>query len=223
MRESAKVQPLHEQPVDKVVATGFNLVINLAGERQITFQSGYEGDETEEAVYARIDRMMKIGDRYKARYSIPEMEKDLATQEATLANLLVDKARLDVEFEAAQAARLEEIEKCKETANGHILDLGKRKNEVEKAGQDDWASRGRRGEYKPQGASKVEVDRLDSAMHAAAEARDKAIAGIQLDIDKAKAERERAEENQQISLVRWTDAIEKMKADLARMRQLAGT
>lgn len=222
MPESAKVQPLREAPVEKVVATGFNLVINLAGERQITFQSGYEGDETDEAVYARIDRMMKIGDRYKARYSIPEIEADLAKQEETVANLLVDKARLDVEFEASQAARHDEIRKCQETANAHILDLGQRKGEVEKSGQEDWAARGRRGEYKAQGASKVEVDRLDTAMHAAGEARDKAVEGIRLDIAKADAERQRAEENQAISLERWNKAIVDTKARLADMRKLAG-
>lgn len=223
MRESAKVQPLHEPPVNKVVATGFNLVINLAGERQITFQSGYEGDETDEAVYARIDRMMKIGDRYKARYSIPEIEADLAKQEETVANLLVDKARLDVEFQAAQAARLEEIEKCKEAANSHILGLSQRRADLERHGQEAWAASGRRGEYKPQGSSGIELDRLTKAMVDAGTERDKAIAGIQLDIDKAAAERERAEENQAISLERWSKAIEETKANLARMRQLAGT
>lgn len=223
MRESAKVQPLHEQPVEKVVATGFNLVINLAGERQITFQSGYEGDETDEAVYARIDRMMTIGDRYKARYSIPDIEADLAKQEETVANLLVDKARLDVEFEAAQAARFEEIEKCRQAANGHILDISQSKSAAEKQGRDAHVASGRRGDYEPRGVLKVEIERYDIAMHAAAEARDKAIAGIQLDIDKAAAERERAEENQAISLERWSKAIQETKANLARMRQLAGT
>lgn len=222
MRESAKVQSLHETPVEKVVATGFNLVINLAGERQITFQSGYEGDETDEAVYARIDRMMKIGDRYKARYSIPEIEADLAKQEETIANLLVDKARLDVEFEAAQTARHDEIRKCQETANAHILDLSQAKSAAEKQGQDAHAASGRRGNYEPRGVLKVEIDRYDTAMNAAAEARDKAIAGIRLDIDKADAEKARSEENQSISLERWNKAIEDTRARLDAMRKLAG-
>ena len=222
MRESAKVQPLHETPVTKVVATGFNLVINLAGERQITFQSGYEGDEADEAVHARIDRMMAIGDRYKARYSIPEIESDLATQEQTFANLQVDKARLDIEYEAAQAARDDELRKCRDLAGEHILDLQARKREIENNGVAAWNASGRRGDYAPKGASLTNIERFDKGIEDAQTARDKAAAGILADIEKAQAEKTRADENMAISMDRWTKAIEDTKAKLAHMKALAG-
>ena len=55
-------------------AAVFSLVVGLSDNMQITFQSGYEADETDEQVNARIDRMVALATRQRGIAEAPALE-----------------------------------------------------------------------------------------------------------------------------------------------------
>lgn len=233
------------EAVVKAYATGFSLTVGVSGDRQITYQSGFESDETDAAVNARLDRMMRLADRQKAIYSIPELEDDLAKQRETVTNLMIDRERLDKDHEIQQASRREQIEELKRlmaadviaskaTYNENILAIQERKNESYKAGQAAHQKSGKLAGYKPVGHVKIEIDRCDAALESAGKLRDaetqkilgqyqNEIAKVEAAIVRADNECQNSQENQSISHERWTKAIDETEARLNRARaQLEG-
>lgn len=230
--------------VTKVVATGYSMVVGLSADRQITFQSGYEGDETDEAVAARMDRQLRLADRIKARYEIPKAEDDLAKQQETLDNLLVDRDRLDKKHELEQADRrvqLAEMEKLRPdertkvaaAIEDQVLLIQDRKVRITEQGITLHQQQGKMGSFVAKGAVKADLDKQDHALAQLAKIREEAlanfdkefdsrVAALQAEFDKAEAERNFHRENQGISVERWGKAIADQEACLARLRASAG-
>lgn len=134
------VRKLREETIEKVVATAVSIVVGLADDRQITFQTGYEGDETDTAVNARLDRTMRFANRLKAVYSLPGLEDELAQHETTLERFLEDQAAIVDRYENEQAGRQAKLEALRR-------DAGARE-----------AAKGKRGDYVPQGATKRDLE-----------------------------------------------------------------
>ncbi len=243
MRESSeKVQPLY--PDAKNIATGVSLVVSLASDRQITFQTGFEGDEPDPVVNARLDRLCRFADRLKAKAEIPEIEADLRKQRETLAQFREDRARVGAEHEHQQALRqveLDERVKHREQArkefqagiDASILSMQQAKQKIWNAGAEEYARSGRLTAYMPRGAAASNLEKVDKAIAEASVHREKALADFDNDyqigldtaqgeIDKANAEREAAERSLNISIERYETAIASQEAHLAKCQELAG-
>ena len=139
------VRKLHEEPVEKVVATAVSIVVGLADDRQITFQTGYEGDETDDAVNGRLDRTMRFANRLKAVYSLPALEDELEQHETVLARFLEDQAAIVERYEVEQA--------------GRVAELSAKRRDAESR----HATSGKRGGYKPEGATKRDMELIAGA------------------------------------------------------------
>lgn len=229
--------------VVKDVATAFSLVVGLAPDRQMTFQSGFEGDETDEVIRARVNRLLDLGDYLKARYEIPEAEKNLAKQRETLTNLIVDRERLDKEYESEQAGRrnqlevlddvcAEAIKEAKLEINVKILEAQQTKQRIHDEGATESYKSGRRGTYEPRGAVKANIATLDGAIEHFKDLLEKEEIKIKAEfevrrenlvaeIHKTEAERDQADTNRNITVERWTAAIKESEEELDRLRSAA--
>lgn len=233
-----------EAPVIKVVATGISLVVGLADDMQITFQTGFEGDETDEAVNARVDRLVRIAERQKAIAKLDKLERDLVQQKETLAQQQEDYARIDLQTNQAIAKREVELGVRKEQGaaeraafiedvDNKIATLLESRQRAYDAGLEEHRRTGRSGSYVPRGAHKQAIDNTDRAIVEMKANRDGAIADFDRDyearlhtaeaeIEKAKAEREQALRSIEISIERYTAAIESTEAMLEKARTLKG-
>lgn len=183
----ANVRKLHEEeaPVEKVIATGVSIVVGLSNDRQMTFQSGFEGDETDAAVNARMDRFMRIADRLKARYELVTLEEELEMHLKTLAKFVEDFEAVEKRFEITQASRQVEIETRRRDAEAR------------------WTKDGKRGSYRPEGATKRDLDL------------------IQGELDKVENERAQYLANHKVSLERFHEETEIRQAKIAKAKATA--
>jgi hypothetical protein len=185
MPEAANVQKLREEPVQKVVATAVSIVVGLADDRQITFQTGYEGDETDDAVNGRLDRTMRFANRLKAIYSLPNLEDELEQHETVLARFIEDQAAIVDRYENEQAGRAAELAAKRRDAEAR------------------HATSGKRGGYKPEGATKRDLE---------------IIAKAALD---AEASHKQNRDIAQKTHERYVQEIETRKAKIAKAKALA--
>lgn len=137
------------------IAVPVQIVMNLDGARQMTFQVGFDLDESDSAISSRLDRVFQIAERQKARYDIlalrDEMEKDRHQHSIFLKNLEAVRAKFKVE----QASRVVEIE-----------EMVRAKDEKSKAGYDEHHASGRRGDYAPRGVLAGELANIDTQIAA---------------------------------------------------------
>lgn len=235
----------HQPPeiVTKVVASAVSIVVGLSNDRQITFQTGFEGDEPDAAVNERFDRIMRLADRQKARYQIPEIEEELFQHRETLANFVEDRDRLEtnhVHDQAARQVQIDEMErlrsderaKVRDEIDGTILKIqAKRQSEWEE-GQAEHRRTGRMSPYKPAGLRKSNIEHCDQALATAKDHRELAMQAFEQDYDakieavraeivKADAERQQALSNKALSIERYEAAIAEREAKLARCKALA--
>lgn len=176
-------------------AIGYSILANLGGEKQITFQHFVSEDEDDAEVNARLDRIIALIDRQKARVDLPILREELADHERTLAQFMEDKARLDVDHKAAQARR-----------DLQIATLGKEIEKLHNAGAEQHSATGRQAAYKPVGQVKVNIDRQRAG-----------IAAIEQEKEAAEAERTQAHQNMSISVTRYEGEIERRKAKIAEL------
>lgn len=231
-------------PVNKVVATAFSLTIGLADDRQIVFQSGFEGDETDAVVNERLDRIMRLGDRQKARYKIPQLEEELAKHRDTLAQFQEDLGRAEATHASQQATRQVELEerlrirsaerkKAEEAMNADIAKIQQHREGEYADGLKDHQRGGRTGSYVPGGNRKTNLEKIDKALALAKEGRDlqladwdaqydAAIEAAKAEIAKADAEREQHVTNLNVSIKRYEAAIVEREEQLAVAKKAAG-
>ena len=152
MPESA-VRKLHPEPTEKVVATAVSLVVGVADDRQITFQSGYEGDEPDEVVFERIQRNLRFADRLKAIYETPKLEDDIAEHDKNYAQLLEDWADADERFARDQAERQVQIDT------------------ITRDSVAAWNRSQKRGEWRATGAHASSLENIHRSIHKAEEER----------------------------------------------------
>lgn len=179
------VRKLHDEPVVKVIATGVSVVVGLANDRQMTFQSGFEGDELDGVVNERLDRLMRIADRLKARYEIPTLEDELELHERQYAQFLQDFTDVERRHEVEQAQRQVQLDVIRRDATAK------------------WEAGNHRGNFQPQGATKVSLDNIQSAF------------------DKAENERAQYLKSHGISKQRFEEETALRVAKLAKAKALA--
>lgn len=181
-------------------ALGMSIVMNMPGDRQATLQCFVASDASLEEQNALLDRMMRIGDRQKAKYELTALYDDLAKHQQTQSRFGEDFARTELEYRTGQAQR----DEAKATLLQAIDD-------ETKAGYGAHATSGRKSEYKLSGAHKQAVNVAQAGIH-------------QLDEQtaKAKAERDRFVEHLDISRTRYAEEIERIEADIARRKAIVG-
>lgn len=168
MPETAAVRQLHDAPAVKVVASAYSIVVGLTNDRQITFQSGYEADESDEVVFARLQRNMRFADRLKANYELPTIEEELAKHVETLERFEDDMRRVENNHEIAQAKRQVELDE-------HM-----------NLGAQEWEKSGKRGEYVPAGARARSIVLLKEALAKADAERSQNLEGLEISIKRYK-------------------------------------
>jgi hypothetical protein len=232
------------EEVVKAIATGVTFTVGLSDDRQMTFQSGFEGDETDEAVNARFDRLMNLADRQQARYQVKGAEKKLAQHRLTVAQFEIDEVDLVQRHAVQQAQRQIELdERIKERGterkkfqaeiDGAILSMQDRKKQVWDNGAEAHAASGRLSSYQPKGDVLVNINRIQQAITEAGENRDKALADFDdtyaEGIETAKAEIEKSEatfadvlKSRALTRSKWDDIAADLEADIKRCRDLIG-
>lgn len=239
------VQPIRkDEPVNKVIATGFSIVVGIANDAQITFQSGYEGDEDDSSINARVDRMMRIAQRQKAIHEVADLEKEIEENrkgltrfvdlaETAEANFAYAQAERQVQIDTIEAARPKERAKVEAEIDATILKIQERRNEEMNAGLAEHARDPRRtSAYKPKGFRLANITRCDEALEKAKEHKslaleqfeadyDEKIAAVRKEMDRAVAERDQHNVNLQTSIRRHNEEIATCEAKLALRKPVA--
>lgn len=231
-----------EEPVSKVIATGLTLVVGISNDRQIQFQSGYEGDEDDSSIKARLARMNGFADYLKATARIPDIGKelrDLRKKRATYQELYdrLEKehphqiAAREVEIEEMERLRPEERAKKLASMDVEVLKLQDLKAERTNAAIEAHRRSGRQGSWVARGADKAGLDVVEKAIERLQEARDadmvkwdaeydSLIAKARADLHAKDEERKQAMEGHRITLGRHDEEIAALEAELEECREL---
>jgi uncharacterized small protein (DUF1192 family) len=178
-------------------AIGYSIVCNLGGDRQMTIQCFVGEDESDAVVAARIDRIFRVVDRQKARYSIGDLQKERAKLEDELSQGEEDVATVDLNFNRAQAG-----------LDVQLAELNKQHEQIFNAAYEAH-TKARTGEFKPTGHAKANLDRIKSAVD-------------QIHEQRAKNDAERAQHRDGflISQNRRRDRIALLSAEIAGLEAL---
>lgn len=237
-------EPVHlrkGEPIAVGVAT--SLTVGLTNNRQITFQTGHEGNESPDVVFNRYMGVMKIADRIQAIYEIPEIEDELFKHRETLANFVEDKDRIEANHVKAQAERqvqVEEVGRLKVEAlakaeveiDGTILKIQETRKAEFDAGMDEHNRSGKMGSYVPRGSRARNLALADESLEKAKKHRaaaleevsgehDRMVARLETEIVRADAEKDQALANIGISIKRFEEAIVERQERLAKKKAVA--
>lgn len=232
------------EPIEKVVATGVSLVVGLSDNMQITFQSGFEGDETDAAVNARLDRLIALANRQKAIAEVPMLENELFKHREELAQFQEDLDRVELDYATAQEQRRQAIaeleagrakarKKFEAEINVMILEMQDVRQETFNAGLGEHQRSGRSGSYVPKGHVATNIAKIDKQIETAKDGRerdleawdirfDERTKALYAEIEKAEAERDQYVANLNVSIRRYTDAIASREEKLQKARAAAG-
>lgn len=174
-------------------ALGFSVIANLGDDRQFTGQCFVDSDDDLAIINAKVDKVMVIIDRQKAKYRIKDLRKEVAEMEAALGRQEDDLARLEETYEANQAVLDKSIRAALEQTQKLV---------------DEAIARGR---AQPVGAEKGQVTGLKREIEQLNEQK-----------AKAQAERDVARSNMAVNVGRFRDAIAKKNEEIAECEALIG-
>lgn len=142
--------------VKEVVGTSIALVVGLSDRSQITFQSGFAEDESDEVVNARLDRLNKIAKRQQAIAEIPHVKAEIRKKEGDARQFGLDRADLVALHDKAM-----------EGAAASLLELREKREAEYVGGYNAFRAAGRAGDYRPSGHTKSSLDAKDREIEAA--------------------------------------------------------
>lgn len=234
-----------QAPADRDVATAFSIVVGLSDNMQITFQSGFGTDESDAAINERIDRLVRVAERQRSIAQIDKLEKDLVQQSEMLAQFREDYERIDLSTQQAIAQREIELQTRRDQEeaerkaftdeiDGKIAQMQASRDQTYQNGLDEFSRSGRGGTYHPRGATKDVIDKTDRAIAEALAHRNGALADFdaeyqsrlhtaELELDKARSEREEALRSSRISIDRYEAAVANTTTLLEKAREMKGT
>lgn len=122
-------------------AVGTSLLINLGGDRQLTLQCFFPLDSSEDEGNGLIDKLLRFGDRAKARYDLEAMTEQFSLVGLQLQNLIDGMPLAEHKYRESQETLVAEIRKL-EADKATVLETG----------YADFRAKGRLGDYKPSGA-----------------------------------------------------------------------
>ena len=202
MSEENTVRKIREAtaPTVEVPAIGSSFTTNLGGDRQIVLQTHVPGDCSDAQFDAVLDRMLRAGDRLKARYDLEKLESEFQTTGIALGNL-IDGLPHGARNYAAQKVETEET----------IIALREQHVSIRDTAYEDFTKSGKRGTFALKG-------------HAEANAR-----RVQQEIEKNEerlkmldAETEKHRQDLSNSIVHYRQQLGKLRVKINELRATAG-
>jgi len=184
----------------KAPAVGVSILKNLGGNAQITLQTFYPQDATSAEADSIIDALVFRVNRQGAMAEIPDLQEELTKHEKTAAQFDEDFARVEAEFQHAQAARVVEAK---------TLEVDRKK--IHDEAYAEHAKSGRQTAFEPRGHVKQILSRHDAAL-----------SRLTSEIEKAQAERDQAVNNLNISRERYAAEIARLKSEISKRTALLG-
>jgi Zn-dependent oligopeptidase len=133
-----------------VSVIGYSVTANIDGQRQMVFQHFVAQDATDEEVNRDLDRIMRLVDRQRAIYELPDMRDELEKLSDEIAQYTEDKTTsAEANFRKAQA----EIDVQLETMQAD-------EKRVREEAYDAFRKSGRQGQFEPKGHVKAQLERL---------------------------------------------------------------
>lgn len=188
------------KPAIPKAVVAFSVVLNVGGDRQVSFNGHFDRDDDQESQNRIVDRVMAVGDRQKAKYDLEKAENEFEEAARHLRNFLnaVPMAEKEVEYRVAvlkvELAEMIKVrnERYNEYAAKHVADR-------------------RKGPFEPRGAQIGALANMDNEI----EKKRHAIEAAPKD----------AEQQRQISLNNIyvkQDDLKKRRAHIDDLRRLAG-
>ena len=147
----------------EVSAIGYSVTANIDGNRQIVFQHFIAADADDAQVNKDLDRLMKLVDRQRAIYELPEIQTELDQLAEEISQYTQDKVETaEANFAKAQADLDLQIATMQ----------GERKKVFETAYEQHNRS-GRGSAFEPRGQTKVALERADAGIRQAEDQKQK--------------------------------------------------
>ncbi len=152
-----------EKPVmPEVVGTAVGLTIRITDDCQMTFQSGFAEDETDEVVNARLDRLQAFAGRQHAIANIPLKE-----------NTRRDLLKQIMQYEADRTHVETDLVDANKSLDHQVLALREKIDETLRAGEEEYRRGGRLSAYKPRGPAAANIERFEQQIRTTIEGKDK--------------------------------------------------
>lgn len=190
-----------EQKQVAAPAIGYSILCQLDGNRQFTAQCFVGEDESDEVVNRRVDRIMRVVDRQRARYEVDELRREVADHHTALKRGRDNQAKLDAEHEKALAQL--DVQAAAVTED---------RSRAYNAAADAHRVSGRRGDFRLAGADKQH----DLAFKASL---DQIAAEKTRLVNEHKANRD----NIEVQWMRFEEEIAKREARIAECEELIGS
>ncbi len=184
----------------EATALGWSITANIDGNRQIVLQSFFAADATPADANAMLDMANALVDRQRAKYEIPDLEKERAKYIDEIKQATLDLAESEQNFLKAQAE-----------LDVQASEFQASKDETLKAGYDAHVAGGRQGAYTPKGNTISTIARMDTALKQVAETK-----------QKNENERAQAQQGMEIAIGRRNDRIAEIDRRLAELKAQIG-
>lgn len=178
---------------------GYSITANIDGNRQMVFQHFVPQDATDDQVNADLDRIMRLIDRQRSVYELPELREELHKLSEEIAQYNEDMVtQAEVNFGKAQAELHVQLET-----------LQKDHKKVFDEAYAAFRNNGRQGQFEPKGQTKANLERLDAGIRQITE-----------QLGKNAAERDFFQKNTQANIERRLARIDMLKAKIAEREGL---
>lgn len=233
-----------EPAVEREVATAVSLVVGLTDNMQITFQTGFGTDESDEAINARLDRLVAVANRQRSLAEVPKLEDQLQKEKGDLSQFQEDLGRIELDhasrkaemqgqLDAKIAGREAARKKHAAEIDVMILEMQDVRQKTWNAGAEEARTRGRLGAYEPRGVDKANLEKIDKQIDLAKEGREKELdlwdARFDSEVETMRGELARADSERdqhmgqiRVSIQRYQDAIALTAERLEKARAAAG-
>jgi hypothetical protein len=181
-------------------AIGYSIISNLGGERQMTVQCFVAEDEDIEVINRRIDRVLAVVDRQKAKYDLAKREQEFEEVALHTRNFL---NAIPMAERAAQAQV--------ETLKAELLGMQEARKEVHDEAYSAHVAAGRRGQFRPKGSLEGQLRNMDNE-----------IAKKKLAIEGLPADTAQHRDQTLINIRKYQDDLKKRRGEINDLRKLAG-
>jgi len=171
-------------------AIGYSITVDVAPGRQIVFQHFVGDDETDAAVNARLDRLMAFADRQRAKYELPDITEELLKMTDEIAQLEQDRAETELRHREADR-----------TFDNELARMAVMRETTQSDGYAKHLAQGKQGSFKPAGATKSTIEKIEHDVTAINDQR-----------AKNNAERDQFLGNMEIAVKRREDRIATLEA-----------
>lgn len=194
------VSQIRKPQLPEIPAIAATFVTTLGGDRQITLQTHLFQDMDDATIHALIDRMLRIGDRQKAKYDLEKVEAEFRT----VGNALVD---MIAAIPVAERNHAKTVVERGET----IRALQEGQTQVRDDAYAEFTKTGKRGTFQLKGHAATAFSRIQAEINKVEEAA-------------RSAENDRAQwkQTQAHNIERFRRDLKDRREKLNAMRKLAG-